>query len=349
MSEMPKKLTDRRAECDPDPALDLMSDVLSRIRLAGALFLRAEYTAPWACESPAANELRALLRSRAKQLVLFHIIAEGNCWIRLPRGEHVEASHGDVLVFPYADQHAMGVAEHVPPVPISSLLPAPPWDEMPVIRHGGGGGRTSVVCGYLHCDAPLFDPVLKALPPVFTVRPPSGPAADWVNASIQYALGRSGRPVSKASLALRLPELLFLEVLRLYVESKPRQVNGWLAALHDPIVGPALTELHSDPARAWTLDELARRSACSRSTLNQRFNRLMGRSPMQYLGEWRLQLAADLLQTTTLGVSRVAYRVGYDSEAAFNRAFKRAKGKPPAQWRTSGRFSPAGEDHTDSA
>jgi AraC-like DNA-binding protein len=190
-----------------------------------------------------------------------------------------------------------------------------------------------VVCGYLYCDAPIFEPVVNALPPVFTVRPPRGPAADWVNASIQYALDASGPPSPNASLALRLPELLFLEVLRLYVQTGPPQLGGWLAALHDPIVGPALRDLHREPSRGWTLDELARRSACSRSTLTERFSRLVGRAPMQYLAEWRLRLAADLLQETTLGVSAVAYRVGYESEAAFNRAFKRAIGKPPAQWR----------------
>lgn len=157
-----------------------------------------------------------------------------------------------------------------------------------------------------------------------------------MKASIQYALDASGLPAAKASLALRLPELLFLEVLRLYVQSGPPRLSGWLAALHDPIVGQALTALHSEPARAWTLEELARRSACSRSTLNERFGRLVGRAPMQYLAEWRLQLAAELLRETTLGVSAVAYRVGYESEAAFNRAFKRAMGKPPAQWRTDG-------------
>ena len=145
--DMPKRMTDRPAAGEHAAALDLMNDVLSRIHLAGAVFLRAEYTAPWACESPSANELIGLLRSQAKRLVLFHIIAEGSCWIRLSRGGYVEASQGDVLVLPYADQHAMGVAEHVPPVPISSLLPAPPWEELPVIRHGGGGAGQAWCAG----------------------------------------------------------------------------------------------------------------------------------------------------------------------------------------------------------
>ena len=337
MIQMPKNLTDRPVHGEHAAALDLMDDVLSRIRLAGAIFLRAECTAPWACESPSAGELRRLLKSQAKRLVLFHVVAEGSCWIRVGE-ERVEASAGDVLVFPYADQHAMGVAEHVPPVHISALLPSPPWDELPVIRHGGGGDRTSVVCGYLCCDAPLFEPVVNALPPVFIVRPPSGPIADWVNASIQYALDRSTTPTAQRGMAVRLPELLLLEILRLYVQSGPPQLSGWLAALHDPIVGSALAALHGEPARAWTLDELARRCACSRSTLNERFSRLVGRPPMRYLAEWRLQLAAGLLQETTLAVAAIAYRVGYESEAAFNRAFKRTMGRPPAQWRANGRF-----------
>src|SRR5215467_6817421 len=231
---------------------DVMHDVLSRIRLNGAMFLRAEYTAPWACESPSASELIDLLQCQARRLVLFHVIAEGSCWIRLSRGDYVETRQGDVVVLPYADQHAMGVAEPVSAVPISSLLPAPPWHELPVFRHGGGGNRTSVVCGYLHCEAPMFEPLVKALPPVFIVRPPSGPAAEWVNASIRYALAASGGASPSANMALRLP------------------------ALHDPIVEQALTELHGEPARPWTLDELARRAACSRSTLNERFSRLVG-------------------------------------------------------------------------
>jgi AraC-like DNA-binding protein len=331
---VPTALNDRPAQEERAAPLDVLSEVLSRVHLAGAIFLRAEYTAPWACQSPTASELQRLLRSRAKRLVLFHVIAEGSCWIRLSSGEYLEANAGDVLVLPYADQHAMGVAEHVPAVPMASLLPAPPWDEVPVIRQGGGGGRTNVICGYLHCDSPLFEPVVNALPPVFSVTPPDGPAADWITASAKYALETSAISPTNAGVALRLPELLFREVLRLYVQNGSPHLHGWLAALDDPIIGRALIELHREPARPWTLDELAERAACSRSTLNQRFSRLVGRAPMQYLAEWRLQIAAQLLQETTLGVAAVAYRVGYESEAAFNRAFKRAIGKPPAQWRS---------------
>lgn len=334
MTRTPNQLTDPPDSVAQTAMADLLADVLATIRLAGAIFLRAEYTAPWAYESPPPDVLTGILHPEAKRLILFHIIAEGRCEIRVQGGEHLTACAGEVVVLPYGEQHVMGSDEQTPPVPIGSLLPAPPWQEFPVIRYGGGGGKTSVVCGYLHCDDPIFDPVARALPPLFSVRPPAGPAAAWVAASIQYALEASGGPQSKSSrVAVRLPELLFLEVLRLYVEGAPPHLGSRLAALHDPVVGPALVALHGEPARKWTAEELAWQVACSRSTLNERFARHLGRAPMQYLSDWRLHLAAGLLRDTALAVAEVGHRVGYESEEAFNRAFKRAMGAPPAQWR----------------
>lgn len=336
MTGTPKALTDPPELARSAVPIDLVVNVLSTVRLAGAIFLRAEYTAPWAYESPSSNDLIDLLAPGARRLILFHLVAEGRCWIRVAGGEQLEAAAGDVIVIPYGDQHVMASAAHVPPVAIAALLAPPPWETFPVIRYGGGGEQTKVVCGYLHCDDPIFDPVVRALPHVFSVRPPAGPAATWMAASIQYALDASEGGVSRASAgAVRLPELLFQEVLRLYVEGAPPRLRGWLAALNDPIVGRALVELHADPARKWTADLLAERAACSRSTLNERFTRILGRAPIAYLAEWRLHLAGNLLRDTTLGVAEVAYRVGYESEEAFNRAFRRAMGRPPAQWRQS--------------
>lgn len=251
MTSTPNRLTDPPDSSRRTAPAELLSEVLATIRLAGAIFLRAEYTAPWAYESPPPDVLTRILEPEANRLILFHIVAEGRCWIGLHGGEQLEAGEGEVIVIPYGEQHVMGSAARVPPVPIASLLPAPPWQRFPVIRYGGGGGKTSVVCGYLRCDDPIFDPVVRALPPLFSVRPPAGPAATWVAASIQYALDASGghRPRS-GDLAVRLPELLFREVLRLYAEGTPAHLVGWLAALHDPIVGRALVALHGDPARA---------------------------------------------------------------------------------------------------
>jgi AraC-like DNA-binding protein len=334
MTRKPERLTDRPDLSGPSTALVLMTDVLERVRLTGAIFLRAEYTAPWAYESPPPPDLIRVLSPGAERLILFHIVSKGECWIRMHTGERLDLASGDVAVLPYGGQHTMGSGGEPPPVAIGTLLPPPPWERLPVIRYGGGGAETQVVCGYLQCDNLLFEPVLRALPPIFSVRPPAGPASSWMAASIRYALAASsGGQTRSGGLVLRLPELLFAEVLRLHVQSNPRQPSGWLAGLHDPCVGPALFALHSDPARRWTVSDLATESACSRSVLDERFRRQLGMPPMRYLAEWRLRLAADLLRETSLGVATVASRVGYESEEAFNRAFKRMTGQSPGRWR----------------
>lgn len=183
--------------------------------------------------------------------------------------------------------------------------------------------------GYLDADDPLFDPGLRAVPPVFVVRP-TGAAAAWVEASIAYALEADP---AHSTLATRLPELLLVEVLRLHLASAPAGDRGWLAALRDPVLAPALALLHADPGRKWTVSDLAAVVAVSRSVLDERFRRVLGRSPIRYLTEWRMHVAKELLATTDLGVQAVARRVGYDAEEAFSRAFKRALGQSPTHWR----------------
>ena len=346
MTATPKELIDTPEPAPPSEPPDPLLDVLARLRLAGAIFLRAEFTAPWAYESPPPEQLIRVLDPAAKGLILFHIIVEGRCSLRSRSGVQLEVGAGEVIVLPYGEQHVVGSDASVEPIAITELLSAPPWDRFPVVEYGGGGERLAMVCGYLHSDDPIFDPVVRGLPAAFSVRP-EGPASAWVAASVQYALDASeGHRPMPPGLAVRLPELLFAEVLRLYLERDPPLHSGWLTALRDPIAGPALVALHSDPARRWTVEELARRAASSRSALTERFGRLLGRPPMQYLSEWRLQLASDLLRDTQLGVGAVARRVGYESEEAFNRAFKRATGRPPAQWR---RHTGAGSSHSPTA
>src|SRR5205085_5371659 len=184
----------------------------------------------------------------------------------------------------------------------------------------GDGDYTLVVCGYLHGDAVLFDPLLRALPPLFVVRPPAGPAATWVSASIEYALMASEAGGGTSGVGPRLPELLFSEVLRLYLQSGEAELTGWLAALGDPVVGDALCRLHGDPAHDWSVPELAAAVAVSRSVLVERFGQLLGRPPIRYLTEWRLSLASGLLRTTTMSVREIGATVGYNSEETFSRA-----------------------------
>ena len=327
---------DRVTVPEPWLASSVMQAALERLRLEGAVFLRAEYREPWAYQSFAASDTAKILRPGAERVILFHVVASGTCWVAIDGGDKHWAIGGDVIVLPYGDQHCMGGVHEAETVSMASILPMPPWSELPVIRHGADGEQTDVVCGYLHSQDPLFDPALRVFPPVFVVRPPPGPAAEWVRANVAYAVDQnSALPAVPAGVMSRLPELLLVEVLRLHLLSAPAVEQGWLAALDDPVLRPALALLHGAPARRWTVTGLAREAAVSRSVLDARFRELLGRPPIRYLTEWRMHLAEDLLATTDLGVAAVAHRVGYDAEEAFSRAFKRVHGDSPTVWRSA--------------
>jgi AraC-like DNA-binding protein len=309
-----------------------LTTALDHLRLEGAIFLRGEYTEAWSYESPTGEMMASVLRPGRERLLYFHIIASGKCWVAIAGGDPHWAERGDVVVLPYGHQHRMGGTTDTECVSVMDLLTPPPWTEFPVIRHGSGGDRTDVICGYLDVDDPLFDPVLAALPPIFVVRP-TGAAAAWVESSLAYALQASEQGQSESHILTRLPALLLAEVLRLHLATAPAADHGWLAALRDPVLAPALAQLHGALDQKWTVADLATAANVSRSVLDERFRDILGRSPIRYLTDWRLHIAKDLLTNTTLGVQAIAHRVGYDSEEAFSRAFKRAHGRAPAHWR----------------
>lgn len=316
----------------------VVRSTLARLRLEGAIFFRSELSEPYAFASSPQVFLRAL-HPTAERLILFHIVASGRCWVRVggpdgsdgpDGGERHWAGAGDVIVLPYGDAYSMGGESAAECVPIERLIDAPaPWTEMPELSHGGGGARTEIVCGYLVSDDPLFDPAMRVFPSVFVVHPPDGAAAAWVSASIAYALE------TRWLVSTRLPELVLTEVLRLHLSSAPAAGHGWMAALRDPVLAPALAALHRAPARRWTVASLASAAAVSRSLLDDRFRTVLGVSPIRYLTEWRMHLADEMLATTDTGIATVARRVGYDSEEAFSLAFKRARGLSPTNWRSS--------------
>ncbi len=317
------------------PASSVLESTLEQLRLDGAIFFRSELTEGFAFEStPVA--LADLLHPGADRLILFHIVAHGSCWVAADDGVRHWARAGDVIVLPYGDHHTIGGASPAESVSIMTLLDAPPWDAMPLLRHGGGGEQVDLVCGYLYSEDPLFDPAMRAFPPAFVVRLPDGPTSGWVQASITYALEETAPSnASPNRISTRLPELVLIEVLRLHLASAPAADCGWFAALGDPVLAPALALLHGAPERKWTVAELAAGAAVSRSLLDERFRQVLGRSPIRYLTEWRMHLAEDLLATTEIGVAVVARRVGYDSEEAFSRAFKRTHGLSPSHWRAA--------------
>lgn len=308
-----------------------LRDALESLQLEGAIFLRAEYTEGWSIEGQGGSTFAAMMYPGAVRLVLFHVIASGRCWVSRPGGDRYWASAGEMIVLPYGDAHLMGGVTSATPAHITGLIPEPPWAEMPIVRHGSGGDRTDVVCGFLYSEDPLFDPTMSAFPPAFVVRPPAGPAKSWFDASVEYALESSGRHPGAAS--MKLPELLLVEALRLHLETSPAGDRGWVAGLRDPVVGAAMASLHGSPERKWTVAELAAEAAVSRSLLDARFRDTLGRSPIRYLSEWRMHVAQSLLATTDVTVATVARRVGYDSEEAFSRAFKRRYGQAPSLWR----------------
>lgn len=325
---------------DPESgAMDALSEVLKALRLHSGIFLEAEFTAPWCIDSaPGKEDVRHILPG-AEHVTLNHLLTEGRCRARIPGvTATVELESGDLILFPHGDGHCIGSDLQLAPVAAESLVMPSAEGGLARIQHGGGGERTRFVCGYLACDARLCRPLLDALPRMLKVPMASGPAASWIVDTLRRGASETRAPRAGADAVLaKLSELLFLEAMRYYLESLPDSERGWFAALRDPQLSRALALMHAEPARAWTVDDLGREAGLSRSTLSERFVALLGEPPMQYLTRWRLALAARALKEGRESIVRIAGEVGYESEAAFNRAFKREFGMPPATWRRHGR------------
>jgi len=310
--------------------MDPLSDLLRVVRLDGAFFYPVEAIAPWGVESAAARDLAPRILPNAEHLISYHILIEGRCFAGVLGEEQVELAPGDVIVFPHGDANLMSSAPGLRVMPgVSTAAPA----RYPAAVHIGANGPVgaSFVCGFLGCDRLPFNPLLGALPRQLHVRGMSGAWVDTFARRITEE-SRLERPGADTVLT-RLAELMFIEVLRRYLEGLPQGQTGWLAGVRDDMVGRVLALLHARPEHPWTLDELAREAASSRSSVAKRFAELVGQPPMQYLTEWRMQVAANLLAQTAAKVSAVGAEVGYDSEAAFSRAFKKATGRAPGAWR----------------
>jgi AraC-like DNA-binding protein len=203
-----------------------------------------------------------------------------------------------------------------------------------LLSFGGGGAAAHFICGFLACDPRLCQVYLAGLPPVLKVNLRDDPSGQWLENSLRFSVGQAAtREAGSGAMLTKLSEALFAETLRRYVRALPEGQTGWFAAARDPAVGKALTLIHHQPTRPWTLAELAQEAGTSRTVLAERFRHFLSDSPMAYLTRWRLQLGARALSSTLESVARIAGDVGYESEAAFNRAFKRAYGLPPARYR----------------
>jgi len=299
--------------------------------------LRAEFFAPWCISSRLTPEHCSPVLGPASHMMIFHYVAEGEVRIQIEGEQHEDLIEtGEVVLLPRNDMHLMGSDLSLPAVPGKEVIRPPRDGGLFSIHHGGTGSCTRMVCGFLGCASTEGNPVISSLPPLLKVKLGKGGAAEWIRSTFQYAAEEvsAGRPGSETVLA-KVSELLFVEAVRRYAEELPDGRTGWFSGLRDPHVARALALLHRDITRRWTVDELGREVGMSRSALADRFIRLIGVPPMHYLAGWRMQVATGKLRDTSDSLAQVAETVGYDSEAAFSRAFKKAFGTAPATWRRS--------------
>ena len=314
---------------------DVLSDVLSAVRLTGAVYFDFDLSSPWVAETPPAREIAGIVMPGAQRVIEYHVIARGACWGHAVGQEPFRMQEGDLFVLPQGDAHVLSSAPGMRGTPDLSKF-ARRSTPLPLVYELGGGGpeRARLVCGFLGCDERPFNPLLTALPPVIHLPAGGeGATAEWLGMLLNIALKESGSARAGAENVLaRLSELMFVEAIRRYIETLPPAQTGWLAGLRDPVVGQALAALHGEPREPWTVERLARLVGVSRSVLAERFTEMVGQPPMQYLALWRMQLASRLLRDGG-AVAAVASAVGYESEAAFSRAFKKLVGQAPATWR----------------
>jgi AraC-like DNA-binding protein len=323
-----------------DAVVDVLSDVLRTVRLTGAVFFPMEVSSPWVDEVPDAAQFASILLPGTQHVVSYHIVRQGGCWAALRGADPVRLEQGDILVIPHGDPYVMasapGLRSDLPPDSVLEFFRQMAMASAPLVVTEGGGGseRAVVICGFLGCDIRPFNPVLEALPRVLYLRRHADTQSHRLSQLVEFALAESQqRQLGARWVLLHLSELLFVEVVRRYLNSVAHDHSGLLAGLRDPVVGHALALLHQRPAHAWSLEELAKETGVSRSSLAEHFTDLVGQPPMRYLTRWRIQLACRLLSDNHAKVSAVAFDVGYESEAAFSRAFKTLVGTSPAAWR----------------
>jgi AraC-like DNA-binding protein len=316
---------------------DPLSDLLKTVRLTGATYFDVVAKAPWVAESLPREMLLPKILPGAEHLIAYHVLTEGRCVASIIGQEPIALEAGEVIVFTRGDPHVMSSSPgmRATPVPMDKLAAAT-GSQLPFsINYGGDGPiSTKMVCGFLACDARPFNPLLDNLPPVIKMSDGADGDGRWLGQFIRLAAMESAeKRAGGEGVLAKLSELMFIEVIRRYLADLPAEQAGWLAGLRDPFVGKALSLMHASPQHAWTIEILAKDVGLSRSVLAERFADLIGMPPMHYLAKWRMQLAAGLLSSGKANIATVAAEVGYASEAAFSRAFKKLVGVPPSDWR----------------
>jgi AraC-like DNA-binding protein len=341
LTERPGHFAQSSCRCVGSP-MDVLSTVLKTVKLEGAVFYNAEYSAPWRFIAPHSSLVAPYLSPEPRHVIMYHLLTHGRAYANVVDSQRIPLSAGDIVVFPHGDPHIMGNGRDIEPKDNAKLLQQIFAQGLKLARMGGGGEITKFVCGYLVCDPQLSKSFLSGLPPIFKVNIGSDSSGQWLGNSIRHSVGQAGESQSGSEIVVaKLSEALFAETLRRYVDLLPPGQTGWLAGARDPDVGNALALVHREPAEPWTIAELAKRVGVSRSVLAERFRHFLGMPPMAYVTHWRLQLGAQLLTSTPHSVAQIASEVGYESEPAFNRAFKREFGSPPARFRTKSKAAAA--------
>jgi len=317
--------------------MDALSDALQAIELSGVIFLRGEFGGQYGVSMPPPTLSHPIVQPKSgdHRLVMFHIVQEGTGYVEVDGFEAQRLSEGDLIIVFDDLYHSLVDAPGRPTVPGANLAVEQSAVAVPLsVRLGDDEPDIRIVCGMLQFVAGNFNPVFDALPPYLHLAKDAGPSSSWLQQNLSHIVQEAecGRPGAGALLG-RLTELLFVETLRCYLEGLPDSESGWLAGLNDPVVGAALQSIHAAPSRDWTVADLAKQAGASRSSFSARFSGLLGIAPLAYVTRWRIRLATNLLGNPALSLADIAGQVGYESESAFSRAFKREVGTPPAAWR----------------
>jgi len=322
--------------------MDVLSEVLKVVKLRGAMFYNGEFSSPWSLCSPASQAIAPHLAPGAGHVMIYHLLTEGHASARLLDGESVALDAGDLVIFPHGDPHIIENGLPAKTVDMAKELGRLVTQGLKLSRFGGGGEVTRFICGFMACEPKLSQVFLSGLPPIFKVSIRNDNSGRWLESSIRFSVNEAdaSRAGGEAVLS-KLSEVLFVETLRTYIAHLPPEQTGWLAGARDPEVGKTLALMHRNPSHPWTLASLAKDVGVSRSVLAERFRHYLNETPIAYLTRWRLQLGAQMLASTSYSVAQIAPEVGYESEAAFNRAFKREFTVPPARFRSQSRSAHA--------
>jgi AraC-like DNA-binding protein len=314
--------------------MDALSEILRVIKLDSAIYLNGEFSEPWCVATPHSGELAHLFSKCPGHVIIYHLLCEGCATVHLHDGTLVRIVAGDLITFPHGHQHMLGGGTRATPVSAQDVLPDVLQRGLELLRVGGGGGCSRFICGFLVCDPQLSEGFLGGLPPFIRTSIRNDESGRWLENTLRFSVTQAAnRDPGAGAMVAKLSEVLFAETLRRYGRDLPEAQTGWLAGARDPEIGKALTLLHHRPTHPWTLAELAHETGLSRTVLSERFRHFLGEPPMTYLTRWRLRLGARALTTTSQSVAQIAFDTAYESEAAFNRAFKREYGVPPARYR----------------